>query len=248
MPTIRYAFFSDIHANLPALKAVLADIDSQNIDFSYCLGELVDFAPWPNEVISLLQQRNIPTVMGNHDERILHNHPVKSLSWHSLDEQIARSKAIEISRASITPENKRYLAALPGFIRTEIPQQPQNKKLFITHGSPHSLSEYIYPDFPESRLADFASQYDFDILITGHTHVPYQREIECRGRRILVANCGTVGRMKKIMPCSTWLMMTADEHGVAFTVRQVCWDVQMVAQSIFCSEIPDYYAHHLLQC
>ncbi|STQ42505.1 Calcineurin-like phosphoesterase superfamily domain [Ewingella americana] len=64
------AVFSDVHANLPALKAVLEDIDARQITEIYCLGDLVDFAPWPNEVIELVRQRQIPTVMGNHDDRV----------------------------------------------------------------------------------------------------------------------------------------------------------------------------------
>ncbi|HVS97763.1 MAG TPA: metallophosphoesterase, partial [Puia sp.] len=67
---MRIAILSDIHANLPALEAVLFDIGQQHADCIYCLGDLVNFAGWDNEVIHLVRQSNIPTVQGNHDEGI----------------------------------------------------------------------------------------------------------------------------------------------------------------------------------
>ena len=65
---MRMAFFSDIHANMPALEAVLADVASIGVDARYVLGDLVGYAPWPNEVLERLQAEGIPGVMGNYDE------------------------------------------------------------------------------------------------------------------------------------------------------------------------------------
>lgn len=67
---MKIALFSDIHANLPALQAVLTDIDQKNPDLIYCLGDLVGYAPYPNEVIQEIRQRKIPTIAGNYDEDI----------------------------------------------------------------------------------------------------------------------------------------------------------------------------------
>ncbi|PIQ21524.1 MAG: YfcE family phosphodiesterase, partial [Cytophagales bacterium CG18_big_fil_WC_8_21_14_2_50_42_9] len=67
---MRIALFSDIHANLPALEAVLADMDQQNLDAVYCLGDLVGYATWPNEVVAEIRKRRIPTIAGNYDEGV----------------------------------------------------------------------------------------------------------------------------------------------------------------------------------
>lgn len=64
---MKIAFFSDIHANLPALEAFLIDLASENVDAIYCLGDLVGYNVWPNEVLNERRKRNIPTIMGNHD-------------------------------------------------------------------------------------------------------------------------------------------------------------------------------------
>ena len=89
----RIAIFSDVHGNLPALKTILADLDVRKPDQVYCLGDLVDFAPWPNEVIELLRSSRIPCIMGNHDERIAFDYPVIPLKKHSEDETRARIHA-----------------------------------------------------------------------------------------------------------------------------------------------------------
>lgn len=68
---MKIALFSDIHANLPALEAVLTDIDQRGPDMIYCLGDLVGYAPWPNEVIQQIHHRQIPTIAGNYDKGIL---------------------------------------------------------------------------------------------------------------------------------------------------------------------------------
>ena len=68
---VRYALISDIHANLPALEAVLSALDRRNgIDGFYHLGDLVGYAPWPDETVALLEERRIPGVAGNYDSTV----------------------------------------------------------------------------------------------------------------------------------------------------------------------------------
>ena len=67
---MRLGIFSDIHANLPALEAVLADIAARHVDGVYCLGDLVGYAPFPNEVTERIRLEQIPTIMGNYDDGV----------------------------------------------------------------------------------------------------------------------------------------------------------------------------------
>lgn len=82
MIMIQIAIFSDVHGNLPALEVVLKDMDRRGIRQKFCLGDLVDFAPWGNEVIRKIRDQNIPCLMGNHDERIAFDMPV--FLWISI--------------------------------------------------------------------------------------------------------------------------------------------------------------------
>lgn len=76
---MKVAIISDIHANVVALKAVLKDIEEQQVDRIYCVGDLVGYAPFPNEVIDLIKEKNIPTVMGNYDDGIGYRPTVRTV-------------------------------------------------------------------------------------------------------------------------------------------------------------------------
>ncbi|MGH9886461.1 MAG: metallophosphoesterase family protein, partial [bacterium] len=67
---MRYALLSDIHANLPGLEAVMADVERARVDATYHLGDLVGYAPWPNEVVRLLSAAGIPGIAGNYDSTV----------------------------------------------------------------------------------------------------------------------------------------------------------------------------------
>ena len=65
-----FAVYSDVHGNLPGLEAILADIDRRVIAQSLCLGDLVGYGPFPNEVAALVRDRGVPTLMGNYDQGV----------------------------------------------------------------------------------------------------------------------------------------------------------------------------------
>jgi hypothetical protein len=111
------AIISDLHSNLPALHAVLEDIDKKRPDAVFCLGDLVDFAPWPNEVIETIRQWRAATIMGNHDERIAFDRAIIPLEKHTKEEREARVRAIEFTRRMVTAENREYLSGLPRTVR-----------------------------------------------------------------------------------------------------------------------------------
>ena len=69
---MRYALISDVHSNLPALEAVLADLDALGIDEVYCLGDVVGYGPDPTACADLVRERAWVTVKGNHDEALIH--------------------------------------------------------------------------------------------------------------------------------------------------------------------------------
>ena len=73
---MKYALISDIHGNLPALEAVLADVDARaDVDAIHHLGDLVGYAPWPNEVVALLRERGIMGIAGNYDSTTAMDYP-----------------------------------------------------------------------------------------------------------------------------------------------------------------------------
>lgn len=245
---MKIAVISDIHANLPALEAVLADIGKQKPDQIYCLGDLVNFAPWPNEVIELIRAHNIPTLCGNHDLAIGLNQSDFVFSYQTPEEREAGLKAIAYTNAVLTESNRLYLRALPKSIRFELELSPGKAEALLTHGSPRSVGEYIFEDFPEDTLVKIMDEYVADILVMGHTHWPYHRQLFDKeaGRYKQAINAGSVGKPKDGDDRAAYLILnTADESGLGIEIKKVVYPVQQVQEAIRRSRIPDIYANLL---
>ncbi|MHB9092205.1 MAG: metallophosphoesterase family protein, partial [Chloroflexota bacterium] len=109
---MRIAVLSDVHGNKHALEAVLADIDSQGIDRVYCLGDLVGYGAFPNEVIALIRERGIPTVMGNYDEGVGFDRDECGCAYTDPEMRRLGDLSLMWSREQVTAENKAFLRAL----------------------------------------------------------------------------------------------------------------------------------------
>ena len=151
---MRFAVISDIHANLAAFEAVLADIGDR-VDRIWCLGDIVGYGPDPNECVERVRQDGIISVVGNHDWACLGR---VDLSQFNPDAARACHWTIE----QLTPENRDYLGHLP--VSLTIDQHT------LVHGSPRGpIWEYIAQ--PEAARENF-SHFDTPVCLVGHTHVP----------------------------------------------------------------------------
>ncbi|MFX1704737.1 metallophosphoesterase family protein [Chitinophaga sp. CC14] len=236
---LKLAIISDIHANLPALISVLEDIEQFGAHQVYCLGDLTDAAPWHNEVIDLIRQKNIPVIMGNHDERIAFDHPVYPLSKHTPEEQAARLLAINYTKETIKPQHAAFLAELPRHIQMDV----AGLKVLLVHGSTRSNDEYLYHDHDENDLLGMMDEHHADIMVTGHTHLSYIRPLKAAGK--MVINTGSVGRSKEKDRLASYLQLTVTGSEITPAIRKVPYPVEETIAGIRNSPIPDFYAHFL---
>jgi predicted phosphodiesterase len=211
---MKLAFISDIHANLPALKAVLRHIEEQAPDDIYCLGDLVNFAGWDDEVIELIRRRNISCLQGNHDEGIGYRKKTFPFSAKTKAQQEFGRKSIKYVEDSITEENRTYLCNLPFMIRLDFRFPFQRIRLAMVHGSPNDNNEYILPATGEEYLLQLLDAADADILLMGHTHVPFHKAIYCEqeGKKLYrhIVNVGSVGKPKHGSPDSCYALLEID--------------------------------------
>lgn len=143
---MKIAFFSDIHANLPALQAVLADIEQIKPDFVYCLGDLVGYNIWPNEVTTEIRKRGIPVIAGNYDEGIGLNSDDCGCAYQTDEEKTNGAVSISFTNDIVNDETRTYLRNLPRHLSLQFQNNGENIHLLMVHGSPRKINEYLFED------------------------------------------------------------------------------------------------------
>lgn len=253
---MKIALFSDIHSNLPALQAFFADMEPRKPDMVYCLGDLVGYNIWPNEVVNEIRKRRIPTIAGNYDFGIGRSSDDCGCAYKTDEEKEMGKVSISYTN-EITGENEReYLRTLPAHIRVEFQLNGDKLKLLLVHGSPRKINEYLFEDREEKSLLRIMEQADADIMCFGHTHKPYHRllemEVEENDRYRHAINLGSVGKPKDGNPQGCYVMITINESsntslkdsiGVEFI--RFDYDVEMAAKAVEDSKLPSAYADML---
>ncbi|PKF73801.1 metallophosphoesterase family protein [Chryseobacterium sp. PMSZPI] len=239
---IQIAVFSDVHGNLPALEAVLKDMEEKGIEHKFCLGDLVDFAPWGNEVIEKIKSLNIPCLMGNHDERIAFNIPVIPLPKHSEEETNARLIAIDHSKKHITKENKKFLSELPFHMKLNYKIGKKHWNIQLVHSSLESNDTYLYESENDEVFTQMLEDSKSDLIVMGHTHLSFKKQFD---NKKWAVNCGSVGRSREENRLASYLTLTLHEEEINPEIIQLDYPIEETARQIQESGIPDYYASFL---
>lgn len=239
------ALIADVHGNLPALEAVLEDIQRRGVDAAYHLGDLVGYAPWPDEVVARLAEAGIAGVAGNYDSTVATGADHCGCRAESPEQEALAHQSYAWTLARVTLETKARLRALP----FRIDLRPggghhSGPTLHLFHGAPTLNTLY----WDESRPDDFARKMaaklgaiEGDAMVFGHTHVPWQREVD----GMLFANAGSVGRPKDGDPRASWAIASWDGSAIQIEPVRTDYDVERAARAILVSELPDTFADDL---
>jgi predicted phosphodiesterase len=217
--------FGDIHANLPALEAVLADMDARGLQGRYCLGDLVGYGTWPNEVVEIVRASGIPTLMGNYDQGVGHSSDDCGCAYKTDIERARGERSIAWSNAHTSEANKAFLRGLPA----HIPVRLGSVRVLLVHGSPRRINEYLFEDRPDDYFQRLMDGIDADVLVCGHTHLPYLKRLP-DGRHIV--NAGSVGKPKDRDPRAGYVTLSAEGTNLRVDFIRVPYDVERSAQAI----------------
>ena len=249
---MRIALLSDIHANLPALQAVLADIDNRNPDAVYCLGDLVGYAPWPNEVIQEVRKRYIPTIAGNYDYGVGRNSNECGCAYKTEDDEKRGEQSIKFTNQLVSKSSREYLHALPSHIRLELGSGGNTNDLLLVHGSPRKINEYLYEDRPDQSFKRMMEKAAAHVLAFGHTHKPFHKVLESDVGYRHAINIGSVGKPKDgdSRACYAILEWQVEldlnqSNTLRVSFKRVDYDVEKAASAIEKSELPNAFADML---
>jgi putative phosphoesterase len=250
------ALFSDIHANLPALQAFFKDVDGRNVDYIYCLGDLVGYNVWPNEVINQIRNRKIPTIAGNYDFGIGRSSSECGCAYKTdVDKENGKS-SIAYTNKHINETERAFLRSLPAHIKIEFQLNNDQLNLLLVHGSPRKNNEYLFEDREEKSMLRILQDADADILCFGHTHKPYHRilndETEGQTSNRHAINIGSVGKPKDGNPQGGYALLTINENSnklnkesVQIAFIRFDYEVETAAKAIENSALPNEYANML---
>jgi len=226
--TVRIAVISDIHSNYDALQAVLSATGAY--DALVCLGDLVGYGAQPNEVVSEVRSlKPQAVVMGNHDYAVSTGDTSGFVS-HAV-------QAVEWTRKEISSENLSYIAGL----RSKTTFTADGVKIALVHGSPRDpLNEYVYPSTPEFILRSLVDQSESQVLLLGHTHVPFSHKFGSR----LIGNPGSIGQPRDGDPRASYAIIESS-NGFDFRVHRIDYDVEAAASKIAIRGLPRLLADRL---
>jgi putative phosphoesterase len=233
------AVITDVHANGPALEAVLERIEDLGIERVYCGGDLVGYGPNPNEVCSLIDQRGIPTIYGNYDYAIARDEEDCGCAYVNQHDRDLGQLSVAWTLAHTDRPAKDFMRALPFDLRFDVDGVP----VHLVHGSPRKVNEYLFEDKPASLYERLAADESSRVLVFGHTHRPWVRE----HGGVLFVNCGSVGKSKDGDPRAAFAVLRAAVERVDVTIERVAYDVAPVAEEVRAVGLPGEYADKLLE-
>jgi putative phosphoesterase len=225
---LKVLVISDVHSNLSALDAVLEDAGEWDVAVS--AGDIVGYGPNPEECVDKLYFKGFRCAKGNHDNAVA----THETDWFNDDAQ----DAIRINRGQLSAASIKWLGSLP----TELKLELDGLKIAVYHGSPtQPLTSYIYTDDANAHADRFLAITGSDVIILGHTHVPYKVK---RGEYLII-NPGSVGQPRDGDPRASYLVLETGSLTVEH--RRVEYNIDSTTEAIDAAGLPHRFAIRLYQ-
>jgi predicted phosphodiesterase len=241
----RIALLSDVHANLPALDAVLADIAAQGITRQYHVGDLVGYAPWPDAVIARIASAGIQGVAGNYDSTVATSYKHCGCRYEDAEQERLSHESYAWTLAHTSGESKRWLAALPFRLDVRpLGGHQAGPTLRLVHGNHVLNTVYVTADRSDDFLAAMGGALgarEGDVVAFGHTHVAFHRTVA----GVRYVNTGSVGRPKDGDARAGWVELDLGDGDLRVVFHRVAYDVEQAATAIEASTLPDAFAAFL---
>jgi diadenosine tetraphosphatase ApaH/serine/threonine PP2A family protein phosphatase len=239
---MKFGIFSDTHANIEALDAVIKALGADKVDEYICLGDTVGYGASPNECCALIRSKAAHTILGNHDAAVAGRMDY-SYYYH------AARHALDLHARTLEPDHKEWLKNLPYEVRAG--------NVHFCHGSPLNIEEFDYI-FARDQAAQCLEIWDSlaQITLIGHSHLckafaltpdgvheVVSQSFELREGWKYIVSVGSVGQPRDYDPRASYTVFDTDTN--TFDFKRVEYDVKTSAEKIFNSELEPNFGHRL---
>jgi predicted phosphodiesterase len=249
---MRYALLSDVHANLPALEVVLADIESRKgVSGVYHLGDLVGYSSFPTEVVERIRDAGIAGVAGNYDSTVATDYKHCGCRSESPRQEELAHASFEWTRANTSASAKRVLAGLPFRIDIKpLGGHVAGPTVTLVHATPTNNLVYVTEERSDdflAKMADAASLRAGDVLAFGHTHKPWHREVKGPDGEpgVHFVNTGSVGRPKDGDWRAGYVLLHVGDGPVQVEIVRVEYDVERAIAGVRAAGLPEDFVEFL---
>ncbi len=243
---MQLALISDIHANLHALDAVLADIDTRgDVEAIYHAGDLVGYSSNPNEVVGRLRARDIAGIAGNYDSTVATDYKHCGCKSETPRQEVLAHISYEYTRSAVTADTRRCLGSLPFSLDVRpLGGHAAGPRLVIVHGTPTLNTLYWTEDRSDDfclKMAASVSLKRGDVIAFGHTHKPWHRVVE----GIHFINTGSVGRPKDGDWRAGYVRLALGDGEPRVEFVRVPYNVEAAARGVMDAGLPEEFAEFL---
>lgn len=236
---MRLAILGDIHGNIHALTAAYGAAMAESPDEVLHLGDLGGYAPFVNEVVAFIRDKGIRGVRGNYDRNVAEGNEHCGCKYEDPLMAELSQRSFDWTKQKSSDESKAFMLELPPTITIK----NGGRAVMLFHAAPHKDTLYWFEDRPDKFFAEMGEKAGTDVLIYGHTHKPYVRELE--GRTFI--NAGSVGKPKDGDARTCVAIVDIDEARVNCRFVRLDYDIASVARAITDSGLPGEFAEKLRQ-
>ncbi|MBF0330347.1 MAG: ROK family protein [Candidatus Omnitrophica bacterium] len=226
---MRILLCSDIHANLPALLAVLKAAEKIPYDELWCLGDVVGYGPFPNECAEIIRKKASRIIYGNHDLKAVAPGIIARDAGDAS--RTYKDFVFDWTRAALTPGVRAFLKSLPSTIAVQV----EGQRILLAHGSPLGVKDGIFADTSMVRLKALAQKFPVDAMLIGHTHDAFVR----KAGKVTFINPGSIGRPFDADPAAAFMVLDITAKGVVAHRHRVAYDLSAVVDKMRAERFPD---------
>ena len=215
---------SDVHSNSVAMEAVLEELDEMGVKIILHAGDIVGYNPYPDETIELFKKKKIVSILGNHDRALM--------TGDTSDFNPYAAASMEWTRNTISQDSLNYILGLKNTVTLDV----KGERIVMFHESPKNFQDYIFPD---EATPDLLSNINGDVLVLGHTHIPFIMDSE----KGIVVNPGSVGQPRDGNPDASFAVLDTVTREIEH--KRIKYDIEKVIRDMLTAHLPEALAHRL---